>query len=285
MRRRGSRLRGLAVNTIPNTFIGGMATWAPDKATLASKFGVSESIISYFNINGNDIEVNFNSDYSLRGQSIYNIDSFTFFHDLENKLISTNTQSIYLFGVGYNFTSIKLEGLIVMNGSSTFRGDKGLRRLYLKNCTTIYFTGHFSAMNIDRIYLGRVTQMGASATSNDLFVSSTVGKIYAHASMATINAGSPDGDLVGKTVTYVQNYTEPDAITDLSYNGVDTTLNFTFPNSLNALDFYEVEVNGFFKQEITGSGTPINGLISGDKVQVLSCDIYWNRSKSNIITI
>jgi hypothetical protein len=293
MQRRGL-FRANKVNTIPNTFIGGVAADIPDSATLATKLGIPESKIKSFEVVGNDIKAAINTTYNLSGNTFYN-KAITYFKDK-----SKNVKNI----VGWEFfnttslTCIELEGVETI-GVNGFRNSRASRYIF-PECTQLDQGVNDSyqfylCSNAKVIYLPKCTQYGAwtDGTKPNVFFSIQSGvKIYADPSMATINNGSEEGDLAyarsrGCIITYVQNFTKPANITDLSYttNGTDVTLNFTPPSSTNTLDFYEVYVNGCYKEEISGSGAIISGLSNGDKVTVYACDEYYNRSISNEVTI
>lgn len=253
-----------AVNLTPNTFIGGLASAIPTKAALATKLGIAESSIGYFGVNGNNIEAAVNVSYNMPINVFFNNDIITSFEEVGN--VTSINQSMF--------------------------GDSGsIARVILPICTNINGEFNFQATNsLKRLYIPNVTDIGMSAGNNRNFRFGSFSNcnIYANEFLETNNAGAMDGDLadaqfLGATIKFIRNLTKPSSITDLSHSG--GTLAFTAPISANTLDFYEVYVNGFYKQEIAGSGSVISGLVNGDKVTVYACDIYYNRSLSNEITI
>jgi len=62
-------------------------------------------------------------------------------------------------------------------------------------------------------------------------------------------------------------------------------LNFTAPSSTNAIDYYEVYVNGVFKNTITASGQYITGFSVNTTytIELKPVDIFYNKSTSNTI--
>jgi len=119
--------------------------------------------------------------------------------------------------------------------------------------------------------------------------------IYCNPALATNNAGAPDGDLAyaisqGATVRYVANYTASSPVTTLSSGTIYNTaiqLNFTPPSSTNAIDYYEVYVNGVYNKTILGSGEYVTGLSinTSYNLTIYVRDIFYNLSLvSNVVT-
>ena len=79
-------------------------------------------------------------------------------------------------------------------------------------------------------------------------------------------------------------FNRPNAITNLSIGTKYSTglqLIFTPPSSVNAIDYYEVYVDGVFYKEITVSGDYITGLEPDTpySITVKAVDIYYNKSE------
>jgi hypothetical protein len=277
MQRRGL-FRGSKVNTTPNTFIGGVASTIPDSATLATKLGIPESKIGSFEVCGNDIKAAVNAPYTLPRYTSSTFGNYTYFRDLGGNLTEFGSPNI---GIPSSceileFYSATYHGYNPSNWS--YPSDSQIKIMYFPNVLN-WGDSHGQ----EDPYQGtRIFRFSAAANA----------RIYVHPSMATSNNGGLEGDLAyaqstGAVIRYVSDFTKPSEITDLSYttNGTDVTLTFTPPSSTNALDFYQVYVNGCYKEEITGSGAVISGLNNGDKVTVYACDEYYNRSISNEVTI
>jgi hypothetical protein len=120
--------------------------------------------------------------------------------------------------------------------------------------------------------------------------------LYVHPSLATNNAGAPDGDIAyaisqGAIVRYVTNFTAPSSITNLTAGfvyGTAIQLNFTAPTgNTNAIEFYECYVNGVYKNTITASGQYITGLSVNTTytIELKPVDIFYNKSTSNLIAV
>jgi hypothetical protein len=293
MQRRGL-FRG-SINTTPNTFIGGVASTIPDSATLATKLGIPESKIKSFEVVGNDIKAAINTTYSMPYRCWYNDVNITCFDDSKGKCTTWNNQTFsYIFRNATNLKGINFPGLLKQDGRYDVRGTN-FRSLYFPELEQVLegFIYEDGSAPIRRIYIPKATIGTDPTTFEGVFYFLKAGSvIYCDPVNETSNNGGVDADLQnaindGATVVYIQNSTKPANITDLSYttNGTDVTLTFTPPSSTNALDFYEVYVNGCYKQEISGSGAVISGLNNGDKVTVYACDEYYNRSISNEVTI
>lgn len=300
MRRRGNSYSFISeVVMQANTFIGGVATQFPTKAALASSLAISEDNISLFAVTGNNIEANIGVSYAIPG-NLFNKKALDYYLDIEGKITSVGATSFYTNGTVKNTKSYNFKNVLSVE-TGGFSGDAGganaIKSIRLENATSIggqCFSGLGGPSN--RIYIPRATTLGLDTLDNIVFRNCYRSKLYLNPFLQTSKAGAEEGDVayfrsqmipmnLGASITYILNFTKPSSITDLSYNSGGGTLNFTPPASTNTLDFYEVYVNGFYKQEITGSGATVSGLISGDKVTVYACDIYYNRSISNEITI
>lgn len=239
--------RGSRINKIPNTFIGGVGEHLNTPQKIANNLRIDVRYIGYVGVSGKDVEVAINTDYDLRSWISWNSNNgvITYFKDINGRC--KNIPHDYPF---YGASSLKL----------------------------VYFPAI-------------VDKLGSTHLKNEIFNQTPASlKVYVPPQFETINGGEEEGDLAyhrskGGHISYIENFIKPSSITDLTYNSADTTLNFTPPASVNALDFYEVYVNGFYNSEITGSGAAVFGLMAGDKVNVYACDIYYNRSISNEITI
>jgi hypothetical protein len=285
MRRRSGFRSGNFFGIAPNTFIGGVASTIPDSATLATKLNIPESEIKSFEVVGNDIKAAVNVNYTL--DQIQFGDDFAYYRDEDGKCLRLGRESdgnfdTYIrYAYGLYFPNAIYHGYFVSgNWTYNFRSSGARMRLYMPKVLN-WGASHGEEVRSDGTKIFRQN-----------FVDYNLWNIYVHPSMLTINNGGLEGDLAfaqsrGATIVGVDNFTKPANITDLSYttNGTDVTLNFTPPTSTNTLDFYQVYVNGFYKQEITGSGAVISGLSNGDKITVYACDEYYNRSLSNEVII
>jgi hypothetical protein len=83
----------------------------------------------------------------------------------------------------------------------------------------------------------------------------------------------------------------PSPVTTLTSGTIYNTavqLNFTAPSSTNAIDYYEVYVDGVYKNKITASGQYITGLTANTSynITVIAVDIFYNKSVvSNSVSV
>jgi len=281
------------VNRTPNTFIGNVAGVVPNLSTLATKLSILASDIGYFSISGNNIEAAVNKNYTVNLVNYSNnawFDATTYWIDSVGRKTGNIGADgfMHLANVKVGFFPRATQVI----GSQSFRFSTIEGTLSLPSVTTVVHGTNFSNMpNIKRIHIPICTQI---ATGN-LNTIPLIEKVYCDPFLLTSNGGGLNASLLtaqnqGATIVGVLNFTAPNEITDLSHSA--GTLNFTPPSSTNVLDFYEVYVDrGNILEkylpysEITASGVTVSGLLSGDKVYLYACDIYYNRSKSNEIII
>ena len=264
-----------------NLYISGVAGTISSASLLAAQFinypsgsAFSAANILNFTITGSDIKCYVNADYEFS-----NVDT-AFTNNLNIKSFEDYDRCKRFY-------------------SRTFAGAEFLRVIYAKNAAKI-FQGVSLQRNytLENIYLPNCVNYGNVITQEAIFSSAVpflVGcKIYSHTSMQTINSGGIEGDLAqaiskGANVIYVANNTAPNSISDLSVGTIYSTalqLNFTTPSSTNAIDYYEVYVNGVYKQKIYTSGVFIYGLSynSSQSITLNAVDIYYNKSTSNVLS-
>ena len=282
-----------AVSNGTNTEIGGVASTISTPALLASKLGISVGSISNFAIVGSDIKCKITGSYAMP-ISCWEGSPITYYRDNDNLVTSL---SLYSFRATSNLSKIEFNGVVTCGGYQTSYSQIG--DVILPNCTVINdyaFFDTYNYANEKKIVIPRCTTLGSSVLSNNVFNQGIGNKtiIYAHPSLATNNAGAPDGDIAyaisaGATVRYVTNFTAPSPITDLSEGTIHDTsiqLTFTAPSSTNAVDYYECYANGVFKNKITYSGDFINDLTQNTNysISVYAVDVFKNKSLiSNIV--
>ena len=249
-----------AVNLAPNTFIGGVAAEIPTKADLATKLAITENDISYFSAIGSDIEARIDTNWILGGKFRYN--NITFLYDYDGKIINS---------------------LVDLYSNQT------IKEIYLPGILGITESGFKYTNQCVLYYLPKAEFFGATTGNENIFVKNgqITKRIYCHPSNSTSNNGGVEGDLqlaidYGSEVIYVQNYTTPNIITNLSIGTIYATalqINFTPPSSVNDIDYYEVYVNGVYNKNIV-SGDYITGLNPDTTytITVKAVDIYYNKS-------
>ena len=286
-----------------NTFIGGVASTITTAGALATKLGIASNRITNFKIVGSNIECRIIGTYSIPANCFRDDTFITYYKDYEN-LISTGATAFYHLTSGVNMALTELyfenattigSDICQVNGTGTYP----LKRAIFPKATILQGVRHFiNQKNIETVYIPLVTTLGSSVGNQQIFeftTSSFTKRLYCHPSLATNNAGAPDGDITnaianGWIVRYVTNFTAPNTITNLSVGNVYGTavqLNFTAPTgSTNAIEFYEVYVNGVYNRTVTASGQYITGLSlnTAYTIEVKPVDIFYNKSTSNVVS-
>jgi hypothetical protein len=271
---------------VENTFIGGVASSLYTAQLLATKLAIDVSRITAFSVLGSDIKCKITGSY-VSAQWLSN-SLLTYYYDNDNLMTSIGSSA---FGKCPNFLDFKFDGVVSL-GDFCFE-DSNKEVLSFPNVTS---TGQYVFFNAKSksFHLPRCANLGGSASYNNVFngvpVAGTL--IYAHPSLQTNNAGGVDGDLVGRTVRYVTNFTAPNPVTTLASGTIYNTaiqLNFTPPTgSTNAIDYYECYVEGVFKSRINSSGDYVKELNQSVSynITLISVDIFYNKSiLSNILNV
>lgn len=294
-------LASAPVVNLANTIIGGVASLIYTPALLAQKIfaginggNLSVNDIKSFAIIGNDIEFSVEKDFYIGGFST------DVFPAIVTKLIHTG---VFLKGINtlgltnqVNITVLDIPSTVVL-GSQSLQGLR-IRTYNLPNCTSLLGQFHFNfGGDTDIVYIPKCINFGANTVNSGIFGNQIAeAKIYVHPSMLTVNRGNLEGDLQqaqssGATIVSVTNFTKPNPVTNLSTGLIKSTeiqLNFTEPSSANAIDFYEVYVNGILNNRIKGSGgLAINLKMSTlHNIEIYAVDIFYNKSLvSNLLTL
>lgn len=291
-----------------NTFIGGIGTTINTAALLSAKLGVSESRIKLFEVVGSDVRCSITGSYGssgtwFQGQSATNNNAgITSFDDKDGLVTSLIDGAFYANQQNMLITKIFFKNCTYIGDYCfyDYANRSYIQEIILPKCVQVIGpTGrHFCGLKkLKRVYIPLVNTLGNTIGDNEIFLNSNPScVIYANPFLQTCNAGSPDGDLqyassLGMSVRYVTNFTPSAAVNDLSagtiYNSV-VQLNFTPPSSANGVDFYEVYVNGVFKNEIKNSGDFVLGLIKNTNynIEIIAVDNLYNKSEfSNIINV
>lgn len=238
-----------------NTYIGGVSGTISTASLLATKLGISVGAISNFTIVGSDIKCKITGSYTIPISAFLSDTSITYYLDNEGLV---NTVSINSFG-----------------------GCSKLKKVEFPYCLTVEDFAFSSSLNLDIVYIPRCTTLGGNVgTTNNPFFNCNP-KIYTNPYLATNNSGGMDGDLVGKDVIFVSNFTLPNTpilSLNASYNTA-LILNNSASASTNAVDFYEI-----YKSDIlinTCSTIVANNLIANTTytdITVKAIDVYYNKS-------
>jgi len=269
-----------------NTEIGGVAATISTPALLATKLGISVGAISNFTIVGSDIKCRITGSYVIPTNCWNGNTSITSYVDSDYLITSV------LDGA---FSNTNLSGRIDFRnatsiGTNAFRVSNVTEFLFY-NATSVGDGCFYLTPLAKQIYIPKCTLLGTTSGDNAVFLGiDATAKIYANPSLATNNAGNPDGDLTyasgrGSIIRYVSNFTAPNPVTDLASGGTYNTaikLNFTAPTgSTNAIDYYEVYKNGTIQTlQITTSGQYVTGLTSSTSYDftLIAVDIFYNKS-------
>jgi len=254
----------------PNTFIGGVSGTISTAALLATKLSISVGAISNFTIVGSDIKCRITGSYAISSGVFEARADITSYYDYD--------------------------GLVTSIGAQAFNICSNVNFLWFPNCTSVTTTSIALVGVFTTIYIPRCTSMGATAASNTVFGGTAhPAKLYCPISLQTNNGGSPDGDItsfisLGGSVSYVSNFTAPSVVSDLSAGTIYNTsvqLNFTVPSSTNAIDFYEVYVNGVYNSTHKSSVYAINlAALTNYSIAIYAIDIFYNKSLvSNSISV
>jgi len=261
-----------------NTYIGGVSGTITSASSLATKLGISVGNISNFSIVGSDIKCKITGSYVIPINCFNSNQDITYYKDNDGLV-----------------TSIGASGFAV-NTTDNFK------EAYFPNVTSVGDSGfncsNFTFPNIDVIYIPRCTALGTSSSVNNAVFGNnfrtSIRRLYVDSSLATINSGSPDPDLTSYTsltgnVMYVTNFTDPSAISDLSAGTIYNTavqLTFTPPSTTNAIDYYELYINGVYTKRLI-SGDYATGLTENTvyNFTVYARDVFYNLSPvSNNLT-
>lgn len=286
-----------------NTYIGGVSATITTAALLAAKFktypantAFDVADITNFTIVGDEIRcfiaVPYNNNLFDTTTSL----TCTYYKDLDGWIRNAGSPRGYAVLHTYHCPG-------AISGANYGRNCPLLDLAYLPTTTSIPDSMFYGFMENKKqktkaiIYIPLATTLVTPSTGW-IFSGGAVNAnttIYCHPSLATNNGGAPDNDIAtaiaaGATIRYVVNLTAPAAITDLSVGTVLASaiqLNFTAPSSTNAIDYYEIWIDGVrSRKTITASGQYVMGLVASTtySIEVKPVDIYYNVSSSNPIT-
>lgn len=246
-----------------NTAIGGVAATLYDEATLAAQLGINASDITLFSIHGDDVYCHIGVEYSIPASCFEANNDITFFKD------KGKVQGVLLtaFYNARNIVEVSLPGA-TFTRNGVFNTCFGLRVVNIPGVTTL----------------------GDTTGSNNVFANTlNIEQAYVHPDLETNNAGSPDGDLTDlpaeTEIIYVTNTDKPEKIENLTVGTAYATalkLNFTVPNSTNAVGFFIVYIDGAYNSTYTDANNVYAaGLgISAEhtKITVVVADVFFNQS-------
>lgn len=146
MRRRALLMGG---KVEPNTIIGGVGGTITTKSALATKLGISESIIKRFEVIGSDVYARISEDYEIQQQAFLNDTNITFYNDIGGKATSLRPGS---FNGCTNLLEVYLPELVSSSpGTTLFRYCYNLHTAYLpkiNNLRNQCFEDNYELINL-----------------------------------------------------------------------------------------------------------------------------------------
>jgi hypothetical protein len=277
---------GRSKGVILNTFIGGVASTINTASLLAAKIQISTSRITSFSVVGNDIQCKIDGSYNIPANCFRETGNNIVYYDDRSGLVSILNSECFSGSFGTN----TLQSVNFPNANSinqAFSYATLLKKIDFPNCTSVLGLV-FAFSNIEIAYFPKCNILGNTSGNDNVFSDATKLKIiYVNPFLQTNNNGQPDGDLSfaisqGIIVRYVTNFTVPNTITNLSAGAIYNTaiqLNFTAPISANAIDYYELYINGIYNKNIT-SGQYLKELTANTSytITVIAVDVFYNKS-------
>lgn len=214
----GVKAEGVNINSA-NTFLKGAAGGIPDASTLAFRLGINEIDISFFAINGEDVEARIEVSYAMRSVAFRNKPTYWEYNILKAFIDKDNLCTevgISAFDNQTNFENYKLDGVLNIASQDAFSGNIWTQAIFpalitsnanfnlVKNVRLIYtpVAETFVEANFGKakgVYIPNCTQLGNTtdpSINNGFFAYSPQGvKIWAHPSMETVNNGQPEADI------------------------------------------------------------------------------------------
>lgn len=271
-----------------NTFIGGVASTIGTASALATKLAIDVSRITNFSIVGSDIKCKITGSYVIPASCFDGDINIAHYKDLDGLVTDLENNA---FRATKKIQYLEFKGIINSVGSE-FCGSSKISEVSMPNAISVLNLPFMNSSNVVVVYIPRCTNLGGSfANNNTLNVINTQAVVYAHPSLATNNGGAPDGDLTGRIVRYVTNFTSPNGVSTLVAGTIYSRavqLNFTPPSSTNAIDYYEVYNNGVFLNKISASGEYAKGLTASTlyNITIVAVDVFYNKSiVSNLLSV
>lgn len=149
-----------------NTIIGGVAGTISSKSALATKLGISESIIKRFEIVGSDVQAHISSDYSIVGSAFASNTSITSYNDMDSHCTSFGSNA---FNGATNLANVYAPNAVL--GYLCFLGANNLSN-YLYNYEYYYLPNSVSG-GISSIKIKKFTAPNLTSLINDFALGNT----------------------------------------------------------------------------------------------------------------
>lgn len=200
-----------------NTKIYNAAGYINSKSDLASKYSITDVNITYFNINGNDIEIFIDTPYNVNngafmGMPITNYEDLdgmmrgigdnsfrqTQLTDFDGRSVTSITD--YAFYYCTQLTKVlEFPNLTSIQGVGTFRlsGVRGIIANNLTDWCNINGSQTFRQCSVHTIECRSLVNLGVNSGDNSVFLLINAGGCIATfpKALSTNNGGSPDGDI------------------------------------------------------------------------------------------
>jgi len=258
-----------------NTEIGGVSGTITSASSLATKLGISVGNISNFTIVGSDIKCKITGSYVIPANFYAGTTNITYYKDVDGLVTSIGTKAFYTCSY---LKYVEFKNAIAINDQA--------------------FDGDTTFMTLEYVYVPLCTVLGATSGYNTVFRNCYSVTLYCSPILATNNSSLPDGDISSTTLQlimprYVTNFTAPSAITTLAPGIIYNTavqLAFTPPSSTNAIEYYNVYVNGVLNNKSidSASGVFAVGLTAAtsSNITAYAVDIFRNESVvSNSVSV
>lgn len=217
-----------------NTFIGGVSDTLNTPALIAAKLGISSSRIKFFSVVGSDIQFSVTGGQYAIPVNAFRNNLVTFFDDRDGNVSALladcfNGAAYSSYPLAWaNFPAVTSFGPRVFSYCNNLTlltapkavsvGQYFINRSAIKNlsfpnlttCADLAFASEIANSQMQTIYMPKLVNLGPTVANNNVFFNTKIGvTITVKASLQTVNAGSPDGDLVwvsgarGATIIYI----------------------------------------------------------------------------------
>lgn len=274
-----------------NFEVGGFANSINTAQLLANKLQINVIAITNFAIVGADVKCRISGSFPLNGgapQFGFQGNYYSYLKDNDGLINAVGGGAFYASDLltNGNTGDIILKNCLTI-GESAFNRAMFVNYIF-ENVTAINGPNAFvNAYKLKTVYIPRCLNLGVDVLDNATFGNIQRNSIiYCHPSLQTCNAGNPDGDLQyavsqGAIVRYVTNFVAPTKPTNISFSDIYSSAVKPIINctSTNAIDYYEVYINGIYSQRLEIGGYIVNlSALTTYQVSVVVVDVFLNKS-------
>lgn len=282
-------------NTEANTFIGGIGSTINTPALLAPRLGVIPNRIKNFKVLDGNISCSvIGGGYNMAGDAFNPSlisSQITYFEDKDGLCININEHP---FRTTTSLSWVHLNNCLSIK-RQTFSGSSVMIAEFKSLLNILEISNNWNN-SVKILYIPNLL-MGSPSINEGNLANLNSAKIYVNSALKNNNAGLPDADITaaitqGCTIVYVEDFTLPDSVVDLSSpitTATTATLSFTTPSSVNGIDYYEVYLDGIYYQKLVG--ITVTGLTTGTNynIELKAVDNFYNKSafsnKINVTTL